>query len=83
LAAQVGKQEARRTVEAACREAVRNHQHLRDVMLVTPEILRRLPAETIHQLFEATQYLGASGGMIDKVLATARSQHNKQHERSD
>jgi 3-carboxy-cis,cis-muconate cycloisomerase len=83
LAAHVGKQEARRSIEAACQLAAKNRQHLRDVLLATPEILRRLPAETIHQLFDATKYLGASGSMIDKVLATARSQHDKHHGTSD
>jgi 3-carboxy-cis,cis-muconate cycloisomerase len=72
LAKDIGKQEARRAMEAACRRVVNKREHLRDVLLATPEILRHLPAETIHQLLDAHNYLGASSSMIDKVLETAR-----------
>jgi 3-carboxy-cis,cis-muconate cycloisomerase len=72
LAAHVGKQEARRVVEAACQQATENREHLREVLLATPAILRHLPAETIRQQFDATRYLGASSQMIDKVIEAAR-----------
>jgi len=73
LAERVGKQEARQAIEAACRQAAKEGEHLRDVLLATPAILKHLPEDTVHELFDANRYFGSSSGMIDKVLATARA----------
>ena len=73
LAERVGKTEARAAIEAACQLAAKNNEHLRDVLLTTPEVLKHLPERTIRDLFDAGKYLGASRSMIDKVLRTARS----------
>ena len=80
LAERVGKQEARRAVEAACQQAIENHEHLRDVLLATPAILQHLPDETLRELFNADNYLGSSSSMIDKVLQTAGA-HDEKHSR--
>jgi 3-carboxy-cis,cis-muconate cycloisomerase len=77
LAESIGKQEARRAIEAACQQVTENRKHLREVLLATPTILRHLPAETIHELFDGSRYLGASGSMIDRVLETARAHDGK------
>ena len=53
--------------------APKEREHLRDVLLTTPAVLKHLPEDTIHELFDANRYFGSSSGMIDKVLATARS----------
>lgn len=82
LAERVGKQEARRAVEAACQQATENRKHLRNVLLATPAILLHLHEETLRQLFEANNYLGSSGSMIDKVLQTARA-HDEKHSRKE
>jgi 3-carboxy-cis,cis-muconate cycloisomerase len=79
LAERVGKQEARRVVEAACQQATKNREHLREVLLATPAILRHLPEEMIHELFVADRYLGASSSMIDQVLEAARAHDEKHH----
>jgi 3-carboxy-cis,cis-muconate cycloisomerase len=77
LAARLGKQEARRAVEAACQQAIENREHLRDVLLATPAILQHLPEQTLRQLFNANNYLGSSSSMINKVLETARAHDDK------
>jgi 3-carboxy-cis,cis-muconate cycloisomerase len=77
LASAMGKPEARRAVEAACRQATANRQHLRDTLLAMPEVCRHLQAEAIRELFDADKYLGASNDMIDRVLKTAGSEHQQ------
>ncbi|MGA2421835.1 MAG: 3-carboxy-cis,cis-muconate cycloisomerase [Candidatus Acidiferrum sp.] len=73
LAERIGIPQAREAIEAACRQAAKEREHLRDVLLTTPAVLKHLPEDTIHELFDANRYFGSSSGMIDKVLATARS----------
>jgi len=80
LAEAVGKQDARRAVEAACQQATKNREHLRDVLLATPAILQHLPEQTLRQLFDADRYLGSSSSLINKVLETARA-HDEKHSR--
>jgi len=83
LAERIGKQEARRAVEAACQRVGTDGDHLREVLLATPEILQHLPVDTIRELFDPSRYLGASGSMIDRVLATARSHSDQSHRKSE
>jgi 3-carboxy-cis,cis-muconate cycloisomerase len=73
LAERVGKQQARQAIEAACQQAAREREHLRDVLLATPAILKYLPEDAIHELFDPDRYFGSSSSMIDKVLGTALS----------
>ena len=69
LGAALGRLEAHHLVEAACRRAIAEHRHLRDVLADLPEIAARLDAAALDRLFDPTFYLGVAEVMIDRVLA--------------
>jgi 3-carboxy-cis,cis-muconate cycloisomerase len=73
LAPHVGKSKAHRWVAVACEKSIATHTHLRDALLAMPAILGYVPAEELAQLFDPLKYLGASGSMIDTVLASAKT----------
>jgi 3-carboxy-cis,cis-muconate cycloisomerase len=73
LAARLGKREARRIVEQACRQAVAGRTHLRDELLAIPDVLRTSTRDEITGLFDPLKQLGASDRMIDAVLRAAKA----------
>jgi 3-carboxy-cis,cis-muconate cycloisomerase len=73
LAPRTGRAAAQRLVEAACRSARADGRHLREVLAGDAEVARHLSPADIGPLFDARRYLGASDGMIDRVLAAHRA----------
>jgi 3-carboxy-cis,cis-muconate cycloisomerase len=69
LGAALGRLEAHHLVEAACRRAVAERRHLRDVLADEPAIATRLDAAALDRLFDPTGYLGVADSFIDRVLA--------------
>ncbi len=65
LAPALGKAKAKSFMEAACKQAIAQKQHLREVLRATPEA----SALDLDALFDPSTYLGASDDFIDRILA--------------
>jgi 3-carboxy-cis,cis-muconate cycloisomerase len=70
LATRLGKPEAHRIVEAACRKAVLEHLHLRVVLQAEPHMTAHLSSQDIERIFDPLAYQGEANRFIDRVLAT-------------
>ena len=70
LAERIGKSEAHHLVEAASRKAVKDKQHLRDVLAGDAKVTAHLDAGKLARLFEPMAYQGASQALIDRLLAS-------------
>lgn len=68
LSTHLGKSAAHEALEAACRRAIVEDRHLRDVLMEDAEVRRRLSAEDLNRLFDPKSYLGSAGVMIERVL---------------
>jgi 3-carboxy-cis,cis-muconate cycloisomerase len=72
LALKVGKPAAHSLVESACKKAIAEKRHLKDILLqVTAQCGHLAPAE-LDRLFDAKAYLGSANIFIDRALAEAR-----------
>lgn len=60
LSAKLGKDQARKLVERATRDAVANHRHLKNVLREMPEVAGHLDPSAIDQLEVAEEYLGSA-----------------------
>ncbi len=65
LAPTLGKSKAKSFMEAACKQAVAQKRHLRDVLRHAPEAA----GLELDVLFDPATYLGASDVFIDRILA--------------
>jgi 3-carboxy-cis,cis-muconate cycloisomerase len=65
LAPSLGKAQAKSFMEAACKRAVAEKRHLRDVLRDAPEA----KGLDLDALFDPSTYLGASDVFIDRILA--------------
>ena len=70
LAEKIGKSQAHHLVEAACKQAVAERKHLRDVLVGNGEVTTHLGADRIAKLMEPLTYQGASQALIDRLLAS-------------
>jgi 3-carboxy-cis,cis-muconate cycloisomerase len=70
LAEKIGKSEAHHLVEAACKKAVAEKKHLRDVLAGDSKITAHLGADKLTQLFEPMAYQGVSQALIERLLAS-------------
>jgi 3-carboxy-cis,cis-muconate cycloisomerase len=68
LAKQMGRLPAHELVEAACKRAQKQKQHLRDVLAEEPKIKQHLDKKELERLFDPARYLGVAGELIDRVL---------------
>ena len=73
LGAKLGRQAAHQRVEAACRRAVAEGRHLRDILAADPVLSAEFPAAALDRLFDPLNYLGAAGAFVERVLAARRS----------
>jgi 3-carboxy-cis,cis-muconate cycloisomerase len=72
LAAHVGKPEAHKILEEACRKAVSERKHLRAVLAAEPKLNGKLSSEAAARIFDPRAYTGEAERFIDRVLATHR-----------
>ncbi len=72
LAAQLGRERAHDLVYDICREAIRQQRPLLELLAENPEIAKHASRETLAELCDPANYLGLSGVMVDRVLATIR-----------
>jgi 3-carboxy-cis,cis-muconate cycloisomerase len=64
----LGKTRAKQVMEAACRRAVDEGRHLREVLAATPECL----GLDLEALLDPSTYLGAGEALIDRILDSHR-----------
>jgi 3-carboxy-cis,cis-muconate cycloisomerase len=68
LAEHMGRLPAHEVVEAACKRAQKQKQHLRDVLAEEPKIKQHLDKKELERLFDPAGYLGLASELIDRVL---------------
>lgn len=68
LAPKLGREEARRLLEQACRKAVGKGLPLRDILAAEPKLASLLTRPELDRLFEPDRYLGAADHFIAAVL---------------
>ncbi len=73
LGARIGRVPAHQRVEQACRRAVDEGRHLRDVLKDDETVKRHLSAAEIDALLEPANYTGLAGAFVDRVVAAAAS----------
>jgi 3-carboxy-cis,cis-muconate cycloisomerase len=73
LGRSLGKTDAHACLEAACKRAITEGRHLRDVVLADEAVRRHLSAAEVRALFEPGNYLGVSRDFIGRALAEWRS----------
>ena len=69
LAERIGKQEAHHLIEAACRRALAERGHLRDVLAREPSVAAQLTPKALDRLFAPESYLGMAERFVRRVLA--------------
>jgi 3-carboxy-cis,cis-muconate cycloisomerase len=73
LGARLGRQAAHQRIEAACRRAVAEGRHLRDILAADPLVGAELPGAALDRLFDPLNYLGMADAFVERVLAARRS----------
>lgn len=68
----IGREYAHDLVYDICREAVKQQRPLLDLLDEHPEIHKHLDRDALGRLCDPAHYLGQSGLMVDRVLATLR-----------
>jgi 3-carboxy-cis,cis-muconate cycloisomerase len=69
LGERIGRLEAHHLVEAACRRAVAEGRHLRDVLAQDRAVTAALPPAALDRLFAPESYLGVAELFVQRVLA--------------
>jgi 3-carboxy-cis,cis-muconate cycloisomerase len=69
LAPTMGRDAAHALVARACRHALAEGAHLRDILAGEPDVMQRLGRERIDELFDPTSCLGESSALIERALA--------------
>jgi 3-carboxy-cis,cis-muconate cycloisomerase len=70
LAPHMGREYAHDLVYDICREAVRQERPLLDLLAENAEIAKHVGREELARLCDPANYLGQSGVMVDRVLAS-------------
>jgi 3-carboxy-cis,cis-muconate cycloisomerase len=68
----IGREYAHDLVYDICRVAVKEDRELLDLLAEHPEINKHLDRAALAKLCDPANYLGQSGVMVDRVLATLR-----------
>ncbi|MFX4309511.1 3-carboxy-cis,cis-muconate cycloisomerase [Acinetobacter soli] len=74
LAPHLGRLNAHYVVEAACKKAVAEHKHLKDIMAETAEVTALFDAKQFEAIFKPESYLGNIQDQIDAVLQEAKGE---------
>src|SRR5438477_8565110 len=70
LAPHLGREHAHDLVYDLCRKAIDEKRPLLDLLAETPEITRHVDRKQLQTLCDPANYLGLSGSMVDRVLAS-------------
>lgn len=68
LAPALGRDAAHSLLASACRRAVAERRHLRDILADEPRVTAVLDGETVARLFDPMRYLGESDAYISRAL---------------
>lgn len=68
LAKHIGKGESHHLVEQACKNAVSEKQHLKDILLQNETVSQNLTPSVLDELFDPKNAIGLSLELIDKIL---------------
>jgi len=74
LAPHLGRLNAHHVVEAACKKAVAEHKHLKDIIAETAEVTALFDAKQLEAIFKPESYLGNIQDQIDAVLQEAKGE---------
>jgi 3-carboxy-cis,cis-muconate cycloisomerase len=74
LARHIGRMAAHQRVEQACRRAVEQQRHLRDVLADDAEVTKHLAPEELARLLDPANYTGQAQALIERALAAPGSQ---------
>lgn len=74
LAPHLGRLNAHHVVEAACKKAVAEQKHLKDIMAETAEVTALFNAKQLEAIFKPESYLGNIQDQIDAVLQEAKGE---------
>ena len=74
LGPHIGREYAHDLVYDICREAIRQHRPLLDLLAAHPEVSRHLDRAALAKLCDPANYLGQAGVMVDRVLAREMAQ---------
>ena len=77
LAGKISRPEARKLVEEASRNAVRDKSRLQDVLLADARVTAHLPAPVLARLFEPMSHQGTAQTFIDRLVGTLRTSAGK------
>jgi 3-carboxy-cis,cis-muconate cycloisomerase len=72
LGDRIGRLEAHHLVEAACRRAVEQGSHLRDVLAHDSAVTAHLSPDALDRLFAPEAYLGVAERFVQRVLAARK-----------
>ena len=72
LAERIGKHEAHHLVESACRRALAEGAHLRDVLAREPAVMAQLTPAALDRLFAPESYLGMADRFVQRALAARK-----------
>lgn len=79
LAPHLGRMEAHRHVEVACREALAGGRRLRDVLAGRPEVARHLDEARLAALLDPRGYTGLAEVLVSRALAAAETLGDRGH----
>ena len=69
LATHLGRQQAHELVEGACRRAVKERKHLRDVLAADARVARHLSKADLDRALDPARYTGQAETLVARVLA--------------
>lgn len=72
LGSKLGRLAAHERVEAACRRAVSEGRHLREVLAEDAVVTAQLGTLDFDRLFDPHNYIGAAAALVERVLAARR-----------
>jgi 3-carboxy-cis,cis-muconate cycloisomerase len=72
LGGRIGRLPAHKLVEQACRRAVDQGRHLREVLVEDGEIAAHLTVEDLDRLLDPANYVGLAGVFVERALAAQR-----------
>jgi 3-carboxy-cis,cis-muconate cycloisomerase len=71
LADRMGKEPAHMLLEAACKKALAEHRHLKDILIGDPRLRGHLTPADLESLFDVGNYLGSAREFVAAVVAEA------------
>lgn len=72
LGAKIGRLAAHDRIETACKQAVSERRHLREVLAEDAVVSQHLGLEELARLFDPLNYIGTAPAMVDRVLSARR-----------